>query len=284
MRIALISNGNFFSTRMLARLFAEDDIEVTGAILVRVPPGAGGRLATLVRLTRRTGARFAVHKAASLGAPRVEGLLSPSPVFLHHLCDRHGVPYYSLRSANGPESLAALRAWKPEVLVSVSSPERLEPEVLSLAPMAAINVHWGLLPRYGGIAPYFWVLRNGEAETGVTVHVMAPDLDTGPILRQRRLPIGAADTSLGLQLRLAEAGAEELLASVRELPGSIATATPQDPTDRTYFTWPRREDVQALRRRGRRLARLRDYRRMGDLLDAERERQREADRRTQRQT
>lgn len=278
MRVAIVSNGNFFSTRMVAPLFAQPDIEVTGAILVRVPPGARGRLATLWRLTRRTGLRYALYKAGSLAGPRAEGLLSPAPVFLHHLCDRHAVPYHNLRSANASAAVAALRAWTPEVLISVSSPERLGPEVLETAPMAAINLHWGLLPRYGGIAPYFWVLRNGEHETGLSVHVMAPTLDAGPILRQRRLPIGPEDTSLGLQLRLTEAGAEELVAAVRELPGSIARAVPQDPADRSYFTWPQREDIRAFRRRGRRLARLGDYRRMGDLLDAERDRRREVDR------
>jgi folate-dependent phosphoribosylglycinamide formyltransferase PurN len=277
MRVVVISNGNFFSTRMLAPLFADPDIEVTGAILVRVPPGSRGRIGTLIRLTRRTGLRYALHKLGSLAGPRAEGLLSRMPIFLHHLCDRHAVPYENLRTANGPEALAALRAWRPEVVVSVSSPERLTPEVLAAAPMAAVNVHWGLLPRYGGIAPYFWVLRNGESETGVSVHVMAPELDTGPILRQRRLTIGADETCLGLQLRLTEAGAEELVAALKELPGSIDRAIPQDPSVRTYFTWPTREDVRALRASGRRLGRLRDYRRMGDLLDAERERQREAD-------
>ena len=275
MRVAIVSNGNFFSTRMLAPLFWAPDVTVTGAILVRVPPGAHGRLGTLWRLARRTGLRFALHKAGSLAGPRAEGLLSPAPVFLHHLCDRHRVPYHSLRSANGPEALSALRSWTPELLISVSSPERLVPEVLAVAPMAAINLHWGLLPRYRGIAPYFWVLRNGERETGLTVHVMAPELDAGPLLRQRRLPIRPGDTSLGLQLRLTQAGAEELLDAVRELPGSIARATPQDPADRSWFSWPQREDIRALRRRGRRLARLRDYRHMGDLLQAEQVRRRD---------
>ena len=278
MRVAIVSNGNFFSTRVLAPLFADPDIEVTGAILVRVPPGSAGRVRTLWRLARSTGLRYAVHKAGSLAAPRAEGLLSRSPIFLHHLCDRHAVPYHVLHTANGPEAMAALRAWTPEVLVSVSSPERFDPELLELAPMASVNLHWGLLPRYAGIAPYFWVLCNGEEEAGLTVHLMAPELDAGPILRQRRLRIDPLDTSLGLQLRLTEAGAEELIASLKELPGSIATAVAQDPADRSSFTWPAREDLRSLRRRGRRLARLGDYRRMGDLLDAERERQRDADR------
>ena len=278
MRVAVVSNGNFFSTRMLAPLFADPGIEVTGAIIVRVPPGVGGRPRTLLRLARRTGLRYAGYKAASLAAPRAEGLLSRTPIFLHHLCDRHAVPYESPHSANGPDAIAALRSWTPEVLVSVSSPERLSPEVLALGPMAAVNVHWSLLPRYAGVAPYFWVLRNGERETGVTVHLMSPELDTGPILRQRRLEIDPDETALGLQLRLTEAGGEELLAALKGLPGSIAGAAEQDPSARSYFTWPTPEDVRALRGLGRRLARLRDYRRMGDLLDAERERQREADR------
>jgi methionyl-tRNA formyltransferase len=114
-------------------------------------------------------------------------------------------------------------------------------------------------------------LRNGERDAGVTVHLMVPDLDAGDILRQRPLEIAPDDTSLGLQLRLTEAGAQELLAAVKELPASIALARPQDLSRRTYETWPTRTDVRELRRRGRRLARLRDYRRMGDLLQAERE-------------
>ncbi len=55
----------------------------------------------------------------------------------------------------------------------------------------------------------------------MTVHLMSPELDTGPILRQRRLEIDPAETALGLQLRLTEAGGEELLAALKGLPGSI---------------------------------------------------------------
>jgi folate-dependent phosphoribosylglycinamide formyltransferase PurN len=279
-RVAIVSNGNFFSTRMLAPLFADPDVEVTGAILVRVPPGSGGRLRAL-GFGRGSGVRYSLHRAGALAGPRAEGLLSRAPIFLHHLCDRHGVPYLVTRDVNGADTVAALRAWTPEVLVSVSAPERLAPEVVQAAPMASINLHLGLLPHYAGVAPYFWVLRNGEREAGVTVHLMGGEVDAGSILRQRRLTIEPRDTSLGLHLRLTEAGAEELIGALKELPGSIAAATPQDLALRSFFTRPTREDLRELRRRGRRLARLADYRRMGDLLDIERGRQRDADRETE---
>ena len=259
MRVAIVSNGNAFSTLMLRPLFDDPSSEICGAVLVRTPPGRGGRVATLVRLGRRTGVRFAAQKAASLALPAAVGAVSRRPVFLDQLCHRDGVACRSVPSANSPEAVAFLRRVAPEILVSVSCPERLDPSVLEIPTAAAINLHWGLLPAYGGISPYFWVLRNGESETGLTVHVMARELDVGPVLRQRRIVISADDTAMSLQLRLAIVGGEELAAAVRELPGSLERARPQGQADRSYFSWPSAADVRALRGRGLRLSRWRDY-------------------------
>src|SRR5439155_6003155 len=104
-------------------------------------------------------------------------------------------------------------------------------------------------------APYFWVLRNEESRTGLTVHVMAPELDVGPILLQREVEILPDDTSLSVQLRLARAGGEELLAAITDLPATLAGAREQDLSGRSYYSWPSAEDVRALSARGRRLAR-----------------------------
>jgi hypothetical protein len=70
------------------------------------------------------------------------------------------------------------------------------------------------------------------------------------------------DTALSLQMRLASVAAEELHAAVLALPESLPTAEEQPAGGRSYYTWPRRSDVRALRRRGRRLARWRDLRSM----------------------
>ena len=266
LRVAIVSNGNAFSTVMLRPLFDEPGISVVGAVLVRQPPGEGGRLGRLIRLARRTGWRYAWHKLGSLTVPALVGVIDRTPVFLDQLCERRGVAHRTLDTVNGRDGVATLREWDPDVLVSVSSPERFDPEVLGVASVASINLHWALLPRYAGIAPYFWVLRHGERETGLTIHLMVPELDAGDVLRRRILGIGPTDTSLGLQMRLTSAGADELAAAVLELPGSIATATPQDRDGRSYFTWMRPADVQALRRNGRRLARWSDYARMRAML------------------
>jgi folate-dependent phosphoribosylglycinamide formyltransferase PurN len=262
LRVVVVSNGNAFSTTMIRPLVEDPEIDVAGALIASVPSGRGGPLATLLRLTRRTGVRFAIYKALSLAVPAIAGRRFRTPVLLRDLCRARGVPARSVRSVNGEEAAAFLRRAAPDVIVSVSTPERILPEVLGLARVAPVNVHWALLPAYGGIAPYVWVLRNGERETGVTMHVMNERLDTGPILRQRPVEVTRDDTALSLQLRLASVAAEEVRAAIRALPGSLATAEEQPSGGRSYYTWPRRSDIRALRRRGRRLARWRDLRSM----------------------
>jgi methionyl-tRNA formyltransferase len=262
LRVVVISNGNAFSTTMIRPLVEDPEVDVAGALIVSVPSRRGGPLATMWKLTRRTGVRFATYKAISLAVPAMAGRRFRAPVFLRDLCRERGIPVRSVRSVNGQEAAAFLRRAAPDVIVSVSTPERILLEVLGLARVAPVNVHWALLPAYGGIAPYVWVLRNGEHGTGVTVHVMNERLDTGPILRQRPVEITRDDTALSLQLRLASVAAEEVHAAIRALPESLATAKGQPSGGRSYFTWPRGNDIRALRRRGRRLARWRDLRSM----------------------
>ena len=47
-----------------------------------------------------------------------------------------------------------------------------------------INIHNGLLPRYRGVSPINWGLKNGESKHGVTVHEITSGIDKGPIVAQ----------------------------------------------------------------------------------------------------
>lgn len=52
-----------------------------------------------------------------------------------------------------------------------------------------VNLHNGPLPRYRGMAPVNWALKNGESEHGVTLHEITPGIDDGPIVSQVRFSI-----------------------------------------------------------------------------------------------
>jgi len=70
-----------------------------------------------------------------------------------------------------------------------------------------LNIHPGLLPRYGGPGMYGMhvhraVLAAGEAESGATVHLVDDEYDHGRILDQLRVPVRAGDTPEDLQQRV----------------------------------------------------------------------------------
>jgi methionyl-tRNA formyltransferase len=48
----------------------------------------------------------------------------------------------------------------------------------------ALNIHNGPLPRYRGVSPINWALKNGERSHGVTIHEISPGIDDGPIVAQ----------------------------------------------------------------------------------------------------
>jgi phosphoribosylglycinamide formyltransferase-1 len=72
-----------------------------------------------------------------------------------------------------------------------------------------INIHPSLLPRHGGkgmtgLAVHAAVLAAGDAETGVTLHEVAAELDAGPVLRQARLRVCPGESAEGLAARVLE--------------------------------------------------------------------------------
>src|SRR4029079_5542702 len=110
---------------------------------------------------------------------------------------------------------------------------RVLPVHFLLAPRrGCINVHFSLLPLYRGAAPANWAVVKGETETGVTTMFIEPTLDTGPILLQRKTPIGEKETAPELMQRLAEIGADLLGETLARL--DTLTPRPQRDADATF--------------------------------------------------
>jgi methionyl-tRNA formyltransferase len=57
------------------------------------------------------------------------------------------------------------------------------------------NFHPGILPDYRGSGVYSWVLLNKESETGITLHEIDPDIDSGPIIEMAKTDIQYNDTA-----------------------------------------------------------------------------------------
>jgi methionyl-tRNA formyltransferase len=155
---------------------------------------------------------------------------------------------------------AALAPMRPDALVVAAYGRILGPDLLSLAPHGAVNVHASLLPRHRGAAPIQWAIARGERETGVSIMQMDEGLDTGDILLQRTLAIGEAETAEALAPRLAALGGEGLVEALALLErggivpvrqdGSLATLAPILSKEDGRVDWGRPAAEIAARLRG----------------------------------
>ena len=66
-------------------------------------------------------------------------------------------------------------------------PKHLPSSITKLATVDCLNIHPSKLPRYRGPDPIFWQLRSGECETGVTIHKVSNQFDSGDILAFRKI-------------------------------------------------------------------------------------------------
>jgi methionyl-tRNA formyltransferase len=110
--------------------------------------------------------------------------------------------------------------------------------MLDLPPLGNINLHASLLPKYRGAAPIQWAIANGETRTGVTTMRIDAGLDTGGILLTWETAIGENESALDLAPRLATAGAQLLIRTLRENPPPVT----QNSTEATYAPILKKED------------------------------------------
>lgn len=153
----------------------------------------------------------------------------------------HGLAVYQPERVKAPEFVAQLRALSPDVIVVVAYGQILSEEILTLPPYGCINVHASLLPKYRGAAPIHWAIINGEAETGVTTMHMDRGMDTGDMILKAKVPISATDTTGSLHDKLALAGAQLLLETLRQAAAGKAPRKKQDDTQATYAPLLKRE-------------------------------------------
>ncbi len=166
---------------------------------------------------------------------------------------RHRVPLERVPAVNAPAFVESLRARAIDVLISVACPQILGAGALAAPARGAINLHGALLPDYRGLLPGFWVLANGETETGATVHYMTARVDDGPVIAQERVPIRDRDTVHTLVWRTkVEVGGPLLVRALARLEaGPVDARPPADGAGRA-FRYPDAAAVARFRARGRR--------------------------------
>jgi len=165
---------------------------------------------------------------------------------------KNGVPIFRLQfGINDSRSVEKLKPFDPDLLVSIAGNQIFKKPIIELASRGCINLHTSLLPKHRGLLPSFWVLKNGDKETGVSVFFVDEGIDSGPILVQKRIQIGDL-TQQELIKRTKKMGMEAIVKAVNMINEGEYELIENDDNVMSYNSFPTREDVKAFLARGKR--------------------------------
>ena len=111
-----------------------------------------------------------------------------------------------------------------ELVLLIGFMRILSPEFCQTWRDRLINVHPSLLPKYAGgmdSSVHEEVLKNGEKETGCTIHFVTEDVDGGPILVQKRCLVDDNDTAETLKKKVQELEGAAFVESIKLIQGNI---------------------------------------------------------------
>ena len=172
---------------------------------------------------------------------------------LRQLCRGYGIEAFHEDDVNGPSFLERAEKLDLDLIISVAASVIFKEGLLTLPRNGCLNIHNGRLPKYRGMMPVFWQVYHGESEIGITVHEMNVKIDDGRILLQDGVPVQPGETLDELMRRMKKVAAEMILRIIDQMKSGTVQYQENPAAESSYFSFPKREDVRAFKRRGRRI-------------------------------
>jgi methionyl-tRNA formyltransferase len=215
-------------------------------VLPRSVPGKN-YFRALINVAKVYGPGFVLHQAVRAIASKWLGAILAKN--LTSIAAAYGAILWRAPSINDPLLIAKLRGLNLDIIFSVAASQVFKGLLLTLPRIGCLNIHSSLLPKYRGLFPCFWVLKNGESSTGVSIHEMNERIDDGVIVTQRKIDILPSDTMHSLMLRCKILGGELAAQAIVDYTSMRFIPRSNDNSVATYFSWPTREDVKVFRTR-----------------------------------
>lgn len=149
------------------------------------------------------------------------------------LCDRDDASVQALLTEK--EQLSIVHSLQPELIISVGFDHLVPSEILEVPSEGVINLHPALLPYNRGKSPNVWSIVE-DTPSGVSLHYMDPQFDTGDIIAQRPVLKDFGDTGKRLYRRLEEAQIELFTDTWPAIRDGEVDPSPQEEDAGTYHT------------------------------------------------
>ena len=220
-------------------------IKIKGIILSDVSPF--GKKESFFRKAIKTykifGIAFFIHYSLKFLINKI------SKESLEKMIERKNIRIITLKdSINSENSLHTISLYNPDVIVSILGNQIFKKQILSLPKIGCINLHTALLPKYRGLMPSFWVMKNNEKQTGVSVFFMDEGIDNGPIIVQNKIKIENHYSQEDLIRITKKIGIKEIIKALVLIENNEVKLIKNDFSKRTYFSFPTKEDVKIFKK------------------------------------
>lgn len=223
---------------------ADAGVEMTG-VMAQEPLGKQTKAGLLQRVhgmyglvgTAKLAQRFLVNRLTSKTLPTY--------------AEQLGIDVVPSTDLEDPEFLAL--AASQDLIVSVAAPRIFKAPLLAAPSHGCINIHTGPLPKYQGMMPVFWQLRDGNTNIGISIHRMDEGIDTGDILLQEYCDVSGYPTLDEIMQQTKREGARLMVELLCNFEAYAEKAMKNDSSAATYFTFPTRRDTKSFKQLGYRL-------------------------------
>jgi methionyl-tRNA formyltransferase len=154
------------------------------------------------------------------------------------LASRHNVEVITTRKLDDPEFIHQLTEKQADILLVACFPGRIPRQIWQRMNIPCWNLHPSLLPKYRGPAPLYWQIKNNESSTGLTLHEVTGNFDTGAIVARKSLPLPTNHSKPSLDNWVAEHGVKLIGKTLDQYLLGCLKPTPQDESIASYYPSP----------------------------------------------
>jgi methionyl-tRNA formyltransferase len=179
-----------------------------------------------------------VLEALLKGGEEVVGSFSPPDKKgegIKALAEKFGIPFFRPSLMKDPQVYDAYAKLRPDLAMLAFVTDIIPEKLLAIPSLGTICYHPSLLPRHRGGSAINWAIIQGETRTGLTIFWVEKGIDTGPILLQKEVEIGAEDTAGSLYFNtLFPLGVNAMAEAVELIRKGKAPRIPQIEAEATY--------------------------------------------------
>ena len=132
------------------------------------------------------------------------------------------------------EADTILEKTKPDLIVVASYGQFIPNIMLKYPRFQALNIHGSILPKLRGAVPIPMSILKGFKDTGITIQIMAEEMDAGDIIATSETEIAEDDNTETLTKKLSKLGAEKLDDILEDWSEGRITPQKQDSSQATF--------------------------------------------------